>query len=116
MDGEPTFSEELRVLRRASPGAVVFVTVLFLLRGYGGTVHALPRQIILLVESFFGGPDVMELLLLHTLPHSPSPRDGSDLRVLWSFIVLGGIVMAGTAVGGVLRSLLPTPTVKNPNC
>ena len=65
----------------ASPGAVVFVTVLLVLRGYGGTVHALPRQITLLVESFFDGPDVIVPLLLHALPLAMPAGVGSIHRL-----------------------------------
>jgi len=120
MDDKPTLIDELRVLRQAIPSALVFVAVLFLLRGYDGTVYALGRQVSMLAETFLGGSEVLVPVLLHTLPLALAAGVASfaiaarwiRFEGMWSIIVLGGIVMAGTTVGGLLRGLVPEPAIE----
>lgn len=115
MGNEPSLREELRVLRRAVPGALVLVVVLLLLRGYDGTIYVLSRQVSMLAESFLGGPDVVVPVLLHTLPLALAAGVATfavsagwiRFESVWSVIVLSGIILAGTTIGGLLRTLVP---------
>lgn len=121
MDGKPSLRDELRVLRQALPGALVLVVVLLLLRGYDGTLHVLSRQASMLAESFFGGPDVVLPVLLHTLPLALAAAVAAfavsarwiRFESMWSIIVLSGMILAGTMAGGILRTLIP-PATPNP--
>lgn len=115
MDKKPTLMEELRVLQQAVPGALIFVVVLLLLRGYHGTVYALERQGSMLLESFLGGPDALVPLLLHTLPLAIAAAVAAfsiaagwiRFESIWSIVSLGVIVVVGTTLGGFLRNLVP---------
>ncbi len=122
MNDKPTLMDELRVLRQAVPGALVFVTVLLLLRGYDGTVSVLARQASMLAESFLGGPDVLLPLLLHTLPLALAAAIAAfaisagwiRFESIWSVVFLSGIILAGTTIGGLLRTLVPKDQTHEP--
>jgi len=118
MSSKPTLSDEVAVLRAAIPGGLVFVVVMLLLRGYGGTVEALRQQVLLFAHSFLGGEDGMLPLLFHTLPLAIAAAIATfgisagwiRFESVWSIVALGVIVIGGATIGGVLHGhMLPQP-------
>lgn len=114
-DDEGLFGGEIRALKRALPGVMVFVTVLVLLRGFEGTAGAIRLQVSTFAKSFLGGGDELIHVLLHTLPLAAAAGIAAfaiSSRWLkfdsgWSIVALAGIVLAGAALGGLLRGLVP---------
>ena len=61
--------DELRAsLLRILPAATVLLSVMVLLRGISGSIHAIKLQLVTLATSFLGAEEGMVGVLLHTLP------------------------------------------------
>lgn len=97
--------------------ATVLLVVMLLLRGVQGTAEAIQMQAGVLVTCVFGHGDDVAGVIVHTLPLALAAAfvtfavaSGKlEFDSMWSVILLACMVLLGTSVGGLLRSVLPEP-------